>query len=105
MAYQSGFIHQRITIRNKVLDGVGFGDTTQYEDVKTVWANIAFTKGMKAMHEGALDAYDTVMIRMRWNDVISRDSHIVHDGKEYQITSFHRDYRENQIQITAVEII
>lgn len=105
MAYQSGFIHQRVTIRNKVLDGVGFGDTTQYKDVVTVWANVAFSKGAKALHEGALDAYDTVIIRMRWNSIVSRDSHIVHDGKEYQITSFHRDYHENIVQITAAEIV
>lgn len=105
MAYQSGFIHQRVTIRNKVLDGVEFGDTTQYQDVVTVWANVAFSKGAKALHEGALDAYDTVIIRMRWNSIVSRDSHLVHDGKEYQITSFHRDRRENIVQITAVEIV
>jgi head-tail adaptor len=83
----------------------GFGDTTGYQDVCTVWANISFSKGMKALHEGALDAYDTVIIRMRWNNIISRDSHIVHDGKEYQIQSFHRNFEENIVQITAVEIV
>lgn len=82
-----------------------FGDTTQYQDAVTVWANVAFSKGAKALHEGALDAYDTVIIRMRWNSIVSRDSHLVHDGREYQITSFHRNYQENIIQITAVEIV
>ena len=104
MSYQSGFLHQRVTIRNKVV-ATGFGDTTGYQDVCTVWANISFSKGMKALHEGALDAYDTVIIRMRWNNIISRDSHIVHDGKEYQIQSFHRNFEENIVQITAVEIV
>lgn len=104
MSYQSEFLHQRVTIRNKVV-AAGFGDTTGYQDVATVWANISFSKGMKALHEGALDAYDTVIIRMRWNNIISRDSHIVHDGKEYQIQSFHRNYEENIVQITAVEIV
>jgi hypothetical protein len=42
---------------------------------------------------------------MRWNNIISRDSHIVHDGKEYQIQSFHRNFEENIVQITAVEIV
>jgi SPP1 family predicted phage head-tail adaptor len=104
MSYQAGFIHSRVTIRNKVV-ATGFGETTGYQDVCTVWANVSFSKGMKALHEGALDAYDTVIIRMRYNKIVSRDSHLVHDGREYQITSFHRDYRENIIQITATEIV
>ena len=93
-----------MTIRNKVV-AAGFGETTSYSDVATVWANISFSKGMKALHEVALDAYDTVVIRMRWNDIVNRDSHLVHDGKEYQIQSFHRNYEENIVQITAVEIV
>ena len=104
MTYQSGFIHSRVTIKNKVL-ATGFGETTSYQDAATVWANISFTKGMKALHEGALDAYDTVIVRMRYNNIVTRDSRLMHDGREYQIQSFHRDYRENIIQITAVEIV
>jgi len=104
MAYQSGFLHQRVTIKNKT-DGTTFGETTAYTDAATVWANISFTKGMKALHEGALDAYDTVIVRMRYNTIVNRDSHLMHDGKEYQIQSFHRDYQENIIQITATEIV
>ncbi len=104
MSYQSGFLHTRVTIRNKVTTAA-FGETTGYQDVATVWANVSFSKGMKALHEGALDAYDTVIVRMRYNTIVSRDSHLVHDEKEYQIQSFHRDHRENIIQITAVEIV
>lgn len=104
MAYQSGFLHTRVTIKNKVVS-TGFGDTTGYQNAGTVWANVSFSKGMKSVREGALDAYDTVVIRMRYNEIVSRDSHLVHDGKEYQIQSFHRDHRENIIQITAVEIV
>ena len=104
MAYQSGFLHQRVTIKNKTA-GAGFGETTTYTEAGTVWANIAFSKGMKALHEGALDAYDTVIIRMRYNTIVSRDSHLVYDGVEYQIQSFHRNYEENIVQITAQEIV
>ena len=104
MSYQSGFLHNRVTIKNKVV-ATGFGETTGYQTVGTVWANVSFSKGMKALHEGALDAYDTVIIRMRWNNIVSRDSLIVHDGTTYQIISFHVDRRENTIQITAQEIV
>lgn len=104
MAYQSGFLHNRVTIWNKVVS-TGFGDTTSWQDVGTVWANVAFSRGMKALREGALDAYDTVIIRMRYNKIVSRDSLLVHDGRTYQIQSFHRDLRENIVQITAVEMV
>lgn len=104
MAYESGFLKYRVTIKNKTA-AAGFGDTTSYRVAGEVWANIAFTKGIKAMHEGALDAYDTVMIRMRYTDLVSRDSHLVHDGVEYQILSFHRDFQDNTIQVTACELV
>lgn len=104
MSYQSGFLYSRVTIKNKQVTA-SFGDTTGYQVVGTVWANVAFSKGVKALHEGALDAYDTVVIRMRYNEIVERDSHLVYDGKEYQIQSFHRDYMQNIIQITATEIV
>lgn len=104
MAYESGFLNRRVTIKNKMA-AASFGDTTSYQVAGEVWASIGFTKGIKAMHEGTLDAYDTLMIRMRYTDIINRDSHIVHDGVEYQIMSFHRDYQDNIIQITACELV
>ena len=62
-------------------------------------------KGVKALREGALDAYDTVLIRMRWNNVVTRDSRLQHGGVTYQIQSLHADRQENTIQITATEIV
>ena len=91
-------------IRNKV-EGTNFGDTTEYEDAGCVWANVTWSKGVKALHEGALDAYDTVLIRMRWNKLVRRDSQLVYDGVTYQIQSFHADRQDNTIQITATEIV
>ena len=104
MSYQSGFLHNRVTIKNKVV-ATGFGETTGYQAVGTVWANVSFSKGMKALHEGALDAYDTVIIRMRWNNVVTRDSRLECEGVTYQIQSLHADRQDNTIQITATEII
>ena len=60
---------------------------------------------MKALREGALDAYDTVIIRMRWNNVVTRDSRLECEGVTYQIQSLHADRQDNTIQITATEII
>ena len=106
MGYSAGFLNKRVMIRNKKSPTEQtFGDTTTYEDAGCVWANVTWSKGVKALHEGALDAYDTVLIRMRWNTIVSRDSQLVYDGVTYQIMSLHADRQDNTIQITATEIV
>lgn len=106
MPYSSGLLDHRVTVFNKQAPSeAAFGDTTAYEPAATVWANVTWSKGVKAMREGALDAYDTVLIRMRWNPIVRRDSRIECDGVTYQIQSFHADRHDNTIQITATEII
>ena len=93
-------------ILNKVLPTQGeFGETPQYEVKAGVWASVTWSKGVKALREGALDAYDTIMVRMRYNTVVSRDSRLLIDGVTYQIQSMHRDYQDNTIQITATEVV
>ena len=104
MAYSSGILDKRVTIKNKVA-GTTFGSTTSYQDAACVWANVTFSKGVKSLREGSLDAYDTVLIRMRWNKLVRRDSQLVYDGVTYQIQSFHADRQDNTIQITATEIV
>ena len=106
MGYSAGFLNHRVLIRNKKSPTEQtFGETTEYEDAGCVWANVTWSKGVKALHEGALDAYDTVLIRMRYNDVVTRDSRLQHGGVTYQIQSLHADRQENTIQITATEIV
>ena len=106
MAYSTGMLKHRIMILNKVLPTqADFGEITQYEVKSCVWADVTWSKGVKALREGALDAYDTIMVRMRYNSVVSRDSRLQHDGVTYQIQSMHRDYQENTIQITATEVV
>lgn len=106
MSYTSGILKNRVKILNKVSPTQGdFGATTRYAEAGEVWADVTWSKGVKSLREGALDAYDTVMVRMRWNDIVSRDSRLQHDGVTYQIQSLHRDYQDNTIQITATEIV
>jgi SPP1 family predicted phage head-tail adaptor len=104
MGYSSGILRERVTIKNKT-GSAAFGDKTSYEEVATVWANVTWKKGQKSLNEGALDSVDTVLIRMRWNNIVTRDSLLLHNGTTYQIQSFHADYHENTIQITATEIV
>ena len=104
MAYTSGLLRYRITILNKQVAS-GFGETTSYQPAACVWADVTWSKGAKALREGALDAYDTVLIRMRWNNIVTRDSRLQCDGVTYQIQSLHADKQDNTIQITATEIV
>lgn len=100
-------MNKRVTVAKRYQDTQEtFGKSGQpkYEILGTFWMGETFTKGVKAMHEGALDAYDTVMFRCRYNANIDRWCLLKFHGKWYQITSFNEDYQENQIQMTAVEL-
>lgn len=106
MAYSTGIMNKRILILNKVTPAqADFGETTQYEVQSCVLANVTWNRGVKALREGALDSYDTVMFRMRYNSVVTRESRILYEGVTYQIQSLHADQQENIVQITATEII
>ena len=100
-------MNKRVTVAKRYQDTQEtFGKSGQpkSEILGTFWMAETFTKGVKAMHEGALDAYDTVMFRCRYNKDIDRWCLLKYHGKWYQITSFNEDYQENQIQMTAVEL-
>lgn len=110
MAYQSGFVEDRIKVMNKVIPpaGTAFGQKTTYEYAGEVYARFSFNRGMKALNEGALDNYNTVMIRMRYLDnidIVHRDSIFVYDGISYQVKSYFAHRRTDTIQITATEIV
>lgn len=104
MAYQAGFRPYLVTIRNKVV-ATGFGETTQYQDIKTVHAAKTWKHGAKAMQEGALDAYDKVLFRMDYNNIVQRDSLLVCEGKTYQVLSLNGDFKANEIEILAQEVV
>ena len=104
MAYSSGMLRHRVTIKNKQV-ATQFGETTGYLDAGTVWAAVDFQRGMKRLAEGALDGTDYVVIRMRWNNIVKRDSQLECEGVTYQITEFHASKQDNIIQIKAQEIV
>jgi head-tail adaptor len=104
MSYQSGFRNHLVTIRNKVV-ATAFGETTSYQDVVTVHAAKTWKHGAKALQEGTLDAYDKVLFRMNWNNIVKRDSLLVCDGKTYQILSLDGEYQRNEIEILAQEVV
>ena len=106
MGYSSNILRWKVAILKKKDPGErAFGAKTEYEQVACVHANMTWNKGVKSLREGALDAYDTVMFRMRWNNIVDRDCLLECEGVTYQIQSLHADRQENTIQITATEIV
>lgn len=109
MAYTSGLLNKRADIlqRNRQTAGQrgrGSQEPT-YMVAATVWASLKWTKGMKPLQLGALESYDVVMIRMRFNRIIDMDCRIRIDGKVYQIIQLDDEYQDNQIQIIAQKVV
>ena len=108
MAYSTGMMNKRVTIATRVKQEMGdFGLGSaglEYQILGTFWAAEDFNRGTKALREGAVDAYDTVMFRMRYNAQIDRWCLIKYHDVWYQIDSFNASYHDNSIQITAREM-
>ena len=101
--------NHRITILNKVAPTEkAFGEKTGYKRDGSLNSSYEFNKGTKALREGALDAYDTVIFRLNFSGnaakTITRESLIEMNGKIYQIQSLNADHQENKIIIRATEM-
>lgn len=101
--------NHRVTILNKVAPAEkAFGEKTGYQIAGKMWADYKFDKGTKALREGSLDAYDSVLFRMNFSAnvayKITRESLIKMKNKIYQIQSLNDDEQENKIVIRATEM-
>ena len=99
--------NHRVNILNKVQPSERqFGEKTGYRRDGSLWSSYEFSKGTRALREGALDAYDSVIFRMNFsaNVTITRESLIECEGKVYQVQSLNSDRRENKIIIRATEM-
>lgn len=109
MAYSTGILRERVVVQNRTASTEGtYGRNsagTTWEDTTTLWAAVDFSRGIKSMREGALDAYDTIMVRTRWCPELTRESRLVWDGRHWNIQSYHAVRQDNTIQITATEIV
>ena len=111
MGYSSGFLKHMITIQNRKAATMGkYGLDTQgaeFDDTVCLHANVDWQKGKSGMHEGALDSYGVVMVRMRWTNHVNERSRIVWQGKTYQIIpeTFHAERSDNTVQFLAQVII
>lgn len=111
MGYSSGFLNKRILVQNRkaaVQSKFGIDSNgPEYEDTVCLHANVGWKKGLGGLHEGALDVYGVVEVRMRWTNQVNERSRIVYEGRTYQIIpeTFHSDRQDNTIQFLAQVII
>ena len=107
MSYSSGMLNKRIRIaRRSDEQHTQFGEDGKpnYEWLGWFWANETWNKGARVLQQGAIEDYDTVMFRLRFNPNIDRWCIIWCEDTFYQITSFHADRQANTIQLIAVEM-
>ena len=90
-------MNKRVKVAKRAADAAsGYGKGAggvRYSILGEFWAAEDYNKGVKSLREGAYDAYDTVMFRMRYNKDIDRWCLIQYQGRWYQI------------QITAMELV
>ena len=108
MGYSAGILKDKVTVLNPppYVDSVAGrnADGVEYQEGATLWANVTWTKGVKAMRQGALDAYDRIMVRLRWTSSVTRECRLRWRGRIFAIESFYDSYEENTVQITAIEL-
>ena len=107
MSYSTGMLNKRIRIAKRAEDqGNSFGKSGQpkYEWLGWFWASETWNKGAKSLQQGALDAYDTVMFRMRYCKDIDRWCLVWFGGKFYQINNLQEDHQGNQLQMLTTEM-
>ena len=73
----------------------------------TLWANVADTRGVGAMQEGAIESYTVHLVRMRYNTQITADCIVEIDGVSFRILpgTIQQRKRENECQFNIQEII
>lgn len=104
-------LDKRVTILNRTeqtvgrygIDSGGIG----WKEAGTVWASVSWVKGLSAMREGSADVYGMLMVRTRWNRIVTRKSRLLIDGVTYEVMgeTFHPDFRANTIQMNVREVI
>lgn len=112
--YSRDMLNERVVIAKPIKQEMGdFGMASagveyewlnQVEEDHGYWCKHDWNRGLKAMQEGALDAYDIVTFRMDFDPNIGRWCLLQYEGVWYQIMNLNGSQRENKLQIQAKEM-
>ncbi len=101
----AGKLNDRVTIIAPTTTQGQFGDqVTKWEDVRTVWANVVFQRGVHALNAGEGWLTGNITVTMRDNRTIHDRCRLRWDGKTYMIESFNRSGRDGSITIVASKV-
>lgn len=106
MAYSSGMLRSTIDVLGKrIVEDNEFGRVGgDYVPIAKLHANVTWTKGVKALREGSIDAYNTIMVRTRYTETLKRECRLLIDGTTYQITDMKADKHANTMQMLCQEL-
>lgn len=109
MSYTASLLNRRIAIARRMAQQeaspFGRGATAErWYIAQRIWASITFSRGTKSLREGALDAYEVLLVRCHYHALLSRDCRLVIKDKVYEIQSYNEDQQANEVQLTCVEL-
>ncbi|MCD8265829.1 MAG: phage head closure protein [Prevotellaceae bacterium] len=106
MTYSSGMLNQRVKFYHPAKRQGVKGEATAYTFGQTCWAAVDFARGTRALRQGQVEVYTTIMLRLRFagNSGLTEYDRIEYLRKYYAIESFNADPAANTIQITAVQV-
>lgn len=101
----AGKLSERVSILVPKTTQGNFGEqVTEWENVRTVWANVVFQRGVHALNAGEGWLTGSVTVTMRDNKTIHDRCRLKWDGKTYLIESFNRSGRDGSITIVATKV-
>ena len=101
MAYNTSLFLDKIDVIEPEVQGAR---TLWYWGFRDLICGVTWQKGARRLLEGDTTLYDTIMVRMRYTEVINDRCRFLWKGHYYEIESLYADYKENTVQITAHEV-
>ena len=101
----AGKLTDRVSILVPTTSQGQFGEqVTTWENVRTVWANVVYQRGVHALTAGEGWLTGSIAVTMRDNRTINDRCRLKWDGKTYMIESFNRSGRDGSITIVATKV-
>ena len=101
----AGKLNDRVSILVPNTKQGQFGEqVTTWDNVRTVWANVVFQRGVHALTAGEGWLTGSVTVTMRDNKTINERCRLKWDGKTYMIESYNRSSRDGSITIVASKV-
>lgn len=105
MSYPRGNMDKRVKLYAPVRQDSLYGQAqVQYRHVATVWAWVTWTRGARAMQNGHMEVYQSIMVRSDIHAELTRYTRLEVQGKFYVIDSINEDEAKNECQVTAFEV-